>query len=148
MLFQLVLNREKADEVTQDVFVNVLRGLHRFREEAEFTTWLHRIALNAAKEAARHESFRRRQDVHDVPVGDSQLPAPESLLMQQEQRETIHRALSRLSLALRTAVVLTVMQGHSAIAAAELEGCPLGTMYWRIHEARRLLRDELRGLIE
>ena len=147
-MFQLVLDRDEADELTQEVFVSVLRNLDGFRGEAAFATWLHRIAVNTARQAARRARNRpiARNGAARDPSGESS--APEAELIRNEQRDGVQRALAKLSLPLRSAVVLTVMQGLSAGEAAEIEGCPIGTMYWRVHEARRLLRDELKGLIE
>ena len=153
-MFQLVLDRDEADELTQEVFVSVLKNLDGFRGDAAFSTWLHRIAVNTARQAARRSRSRpvvRNQAVVEIgAIRDSNgdASAPEADLIRSEQRDSVQRAMKKLSLPLRTAVVLTVMQGMSAIEAASIEGCPVGTMYWRIHEARRLLRDDLKGLIE
>ena len=148
LLFQLVLDRDEADELTQEVFVNVLRNLDGFRGEAAFATWLHRIAVNTARQAARRTRNRPLEQNGAVRDASGEVLAPEGELIRNEQRDRVQRALDKLSPPLRSAVVLTVMQGLSAGEAAEIEGCPVGTMYWRVHEARRLLRDELKGLIE
>ena len=148
LLFQLVLDREEADELTQEVFVSVLRNLDGFRGESAFTTWLHRIAVNTARQAARRTKSKRNEVTRSARASHGEASAPEAELIRSEQRDGVQQALAKLSLPLRSAVVLTVMQGLSAGEAAEIEGCPIGTMYWRIHEARRLLRDELKGWIE
>ena len=145
LLFQLVLDRDVADELTQDVFVSVLRNLDDFRGEAAYVTWLHRIAVNTARQAARRTRTRRGDATSASRDSNDERLAPEAELIRSEQRDHVQRALAKLSLPLRSAVVLTVMQGLSAGEAAEIEGCPLGTMYWRVHEARRLLRDEWKG---
>ncbi len=148
LLLQLVLDRDDADELTQEVFVSVLRNLDGFRGEAAFATWLHRIAVNAARQAVRRTRSRRSESDRAVRDSNGDSAAPEVELIRSEQRDRVRQALEKLSLPLRSAVVLTVMQGLSAGEAAEIEGCPIGTMYWRVHEARRLLREELKGLIE
>lgn len=147
LLFQLVLDRDEADELTQDVFVSVARNLDRFRGEAAFGTWLHQIAVNTARQAARRTRTRRKE-LYVQARSSATSATPDVDLIRSEQCDGVQRALAKLSLPLRSAVVLTVMQGLSAVEAAEIEGCPVGTMYWRVHEARRLLRDELKGLIE
>ena len=148
LLFQLVLDRDEADELTQEVFVSVLRNLDGFRGESAFTTWLHRIAVNTARQAARRTRSKRNEVTRAARASHGEASAPESELIRSEQRDGVQQALAKLSLPLRSAVVLTVMQGLSAGEAAEIEGCPIGTMYWRMHEARRLLRDALKGWIE
>ena len=147
LLFQLVMDHDQAEELTQEVFCRVLTKLEQFRGTAAFSTWLYRIAVNAARQAARREGVRRKErSRHSANIDGIDTP-PEAELIRKEEYERVHHALAQLSLPLRAAVVLTTIQGLSAGEAASIEGCPIGTMYWRIHEARRLLRSELKGLI-
>lgn len=55
LIFQLVLRQDEAEELTQEVFVKVLRNLNGFRGESAVATWLHRIAVNVVREAQRRE---------------------------------------------------------------------------------------------
>ena len=151
LLFQLVLNHDWADELTQEVFVNVLHGLRGFRGESSFETWLHRVTLNAASRASQRERRRHHRPLSEFgPKAEEATAAdrPDARLLERERQDRVTVALGTLSPQLRAAIVLTVMQGLSAVEAAELEGCPVGTMYWRIHEARRRLRTELKDWIE
>lgn len=147
LLFQLVLDNHEADDLTQDVFARVLKSLKSFRGEARFDTWLHRIVLNVAyehlKKAGRLESIELSAGAMVSPI-----KTPEASMAACERKDQITMALGRLPADLRTAIVLTTMQGMSAVEAAAVEDCPTGTMYWRIHEARRRLRDELKDLME
>ena len=149
LLFQLVLRRDEAEELTQEVFVNVLKNLSGFRSESAFTTWLHRIAVNVVRESQRR-GLRRRTEEIAATHGEtaSSLSPPEAELIRREQDERVRLALERLTPPLRSAIVLTVMQGLSAVEAAEIEGCPVGTMYWRVSEARRKLREDLQEFLE
>ena len=147
LVFQLVLNHDAADDVTQDVFARVLRGLPSFRGQSLFVTWLHRIAVNVSYAFLRQSGRRQSVPLPEESI-DGAVSSPDSSLIEVEQKNRITVALAQLTPQLRTAIVLTVMQGMSAIEAAEIEECPVGTMYWRIHEARRRLRHELKDWME
>lgn len=145
LVFQLVLNHDVADDLTQEVFTRAFRGLDSFRGQAAITTWLHRIAVNVAY---RFLQTNRRYS-SDVPDSiDRKQVSPHANVIAVERKDRIAVALGRLSPQLRTAIVLTAMQGLTAVQAAEIEECSLGTMYWRIHEARRKLRDDLKDWFE
>lgn len=148
LLYQLVIDRDDADDLTQEVFIHAIRNLHQFRGDGAFTTWLYRIAVNTARQSARRVRSRPGEMLLVEAEACSPGLAPDGLIVRDEKRDQVHQALAKLAPPLRSAVVLTVMQGLSAREASEIESCPLGTMYWRIHEARRLLRIELKGIME
>jgi len=105
---------------------------------------LHRIVLNVAYRALRNPKRARTQRLPEEAVA----PPDTDTLVEGERRDRIAVALGNLAPSLRAALVLTVLQGYSAIEAAQLEGCSLGTFYWRVHEARRRLKLQLKDLIE
>lgn len=145
LVFQLVLNNDVAEDLTQDVFARAFRSLDKFRGQASLATWLHRITVNVAY---RFLQTRPAGTNHDFPDSiDNRQHRPDAGLIETEVKDQVTRALGRLSPSLRTAIVLTVMQGLTAVEAAEIESCSVGTMYWRIHEARRKLRDDLKDRI-
>ena len=147
LVFQLVLNNDVADDLTQDVFARALRGLETFRGQSSVATWLHRIALNVAYQFLR-QNHRRGTSQLPLDSIDGSMAAPHARLIELEGNDRVATALGRLTPSLRAAIVLTAMQGLSAIEAAEIEECSVGTMYWRVHEARRRLRDDLKDWIE
>ena len=143
MVFPMVLNHAVADDLTQEVFLRAIRGLNGFRAEAKFSTWLFRIAWNVVRDEV---SRRETQDAvitcelePVTPVGDQ----PDRIALQRELDQRIAAELAGLTPKLRAALVLTSLQQVSVDEAAELEGCSTSTMYWRIHEARRVLQERL-----
>lgn len=144
IVFPMVLNGDDADEVTQEVFVRALAGLPSFRREAKFSTWLYRIAINAA---CTHLAQRQRNRSQSVPDMDQQRSAgelePEQALRQRELEGDIETALGKLSPRLRTAIVLICIEGMEIREAAKVVGCNRATLYWRLHEGRRILRTLL-----
>ncbi len=141
VIFPMVLDHTIADDLAQETFLRAWRGLNGFRAEAKFSTWLTRIAWNVVQdEAARRD--RRPASLHEAdPVGSAN--RPDEAVLHRELDEQIQAALTELSPKLRAAIVLTGLQQLSPEEAAELESCSISTMYWRIHEARRLLEQRL-----
>jgi len=146
MAYQMVLHDADADDLTQEVFLRAARYIDRFRGRAAFSTWLYRIAMNSAN------SFLSRKKCNPVDCSN-ELPdvedhrngsRPDQVLAGGELDARIQNALACLSAKLRAAVVLTIIQGISLPEAARVEGCALPTMYWRVHEARRILKALLK----
>lgn len=142
MLFPMVLDHALADDLTQETFLRAWRGLKSFRSEAKFLTWLTRIAWNVVQDnVARRERTASEFAEHEPAA--RVIDQPQASLLQHELDDRITAALAGLSPKLRAAIVLTGLQQLSPDEAAELEGCTVSTMYWRIHEARRLLEERL-----
>jgi len=141
----LLSNASEADDVVQDAFFRALRGIDRFDGRSEFGTWLHRIVvnlcLNAIRARKRTASFAPDDPRLGLPAGPASDPARSA-----EDRRTTERlakAIDALSLTLRTTLVLVTVQGLSHEEAAGVLGCSEGTVAWRVHEARRRLRETL-----
>lgn len=155
-----------VDDLTQETFLRALRNLAKFRGESRFASWLTRIALNVAYSHLGHrDSSLRLLDTIDehatfdsiIPhlrTSDSSLSAVSQTgtvgleIERAEINQLVGQAIMQLTPPLRAAIVLTVFDGLTATEAAEIEQCPLGTMYWRIHEARNQLRVALSGLMQ
>jgi len=121
-----------ADDVVQEVFLSVHRHLKSFRGDAQFTTWLHRVALNAC-----YGLLRRRQPdaLSDVPEPSSPLdPVGTSETLQ--LRERLAWALAQLPHDQREAVTLRELSGLEYAAIAEITGVEVGTVKSRIARGR------------
>ncbi|GAC1335063.1 MAG: RNA polymerase sigma factor RpoE [Isosphaeraceae bacterium] len=133
----------ELDDLTQDVYLRAWRSLPRFRGDSRFTTWLFRIAANAAG------TWRQRRRIV-APLPDD---AARSLRSPPELGETslmeaYERALAGLSPDLRAVFVLHESEGLNYRDVAETLGCPIGTVMSRLHRARTKILDELRERLE
>jgi RNA polymerase sigma-70 factor (ECF subfamily) len=137
-----------ADDVTQEVFVQAYRNLGHFEGRSHFFTWLYRITVNKALDAQR-ERKRNRLLLDDVRVEIAlRVDAPLDPRLAIELRETyavLLCALDALSPSLKSAVVLTCLQGLSYQEAAVVLDTTEGAIAVRIHEARRLLRCSMQS---
>ncbi len=139
------LDASEADEVAQEVFLRAWRGLVRFGERAQFSTWLYRIAFN---EAQRRLSRRAppRADLDpgrdDVVVSVPEAPAlgPEARALEHEFEQILEQALARLPVEWRAAVVLRDIEGLSTQEAAEVVGVRQAAFKSRLHRGRMALR--------
>jgi RNA polymerase sigma-70 factor (ECF subfamily) len=139
-----------AEDVAQDVFIRVFRGLGRFRGDASFRSWLYQVTINAVRS---HRAASRASPLVDLArPGDEDSPVPEPAVddpfdRRLLDRQVIDRALAALPADWREAVTLRDVEGLSYAEIADLTGAPLGTVESRIFRARRQLRDALRALI-
>jgi RNA polymerase sigma-70 factor, ECF subfamily len=138
---RLVGNLEDAKDLAQETFLRAFLGLERFRQDAQFSTWLHRIAINLCLNALARKGPSLRTLDDSFP--DQNL-TPESLLLRRERGRRVQHALDTLSAELRVAVVLRDGLGFSYAEIGECLGIPLGTVKSRINAARWALR----GLLE
>jgi RNA polymerase sigma-70 factor, ECF subfamily len=148
MVYQMLLDQTTADDVTQEVFLRVVRGIDQFDGQSQFATWLYRITMNAVSSHWKKRGRTREQYHDELPEGLAvSTMGPERGVMLAELAIEVETALARLSPVLRAAIVLVCLQGHSAATAAEIEGCSRDTMYSRVYEARlqlkRLLAEQL-----
>ena len=143
VIFPMVLDHSVADDLTQETFLRAWRGLSGFRAEARFSTWLTRIAWNVVQDEVSRRERSAVVVTESLDNASSVNGRPDEAVLQRELDQQIATALASLSAKLRAAIVLTGLQQLSPDEAAELEGCSVATMYWRIHEARRLLEQRL-----
>jgi RNA polymerase sigma-70 factor (ECF subfamily) len=145
IVFPMVLNDTDADDVTQEAFLNAVRNIGSFRGQSEFSTWLHRVALNAAYSFLRRRKRRREERPDDLGEPADPSAGPDRRVMGLELGVQIEKALGALPASLRAAITLTAIHGMSVKEAARTEGCLTATMYWRVFEARRILGGKLGG---
>ncbi|WP_045233604.1 RNA polymerase sigma factor [Deinococcus pimensis] len=135
-LAQSMVGVGAADDVVQEVLVSVHRNLRSFRGDAQFSTWLHRIVLNACYRALRARPTVLLGEVPEPVAPQDPALAGETAAL----RERLARAMSRLPREQREAVALRELSGLEYAEIAELTGVELGTVKSRINRGRAALR--------
>ncbi|MDQ3068709.1 MAG: RNA polymerase sigma factor [Acidobacteriota bacterium] len=146
--YQFAGNHHDADDIAQDVFIKVYQSLGRFRQDAQFTSWLYRIAMNACIDYKRRQSpHQRNREVEDpdlaLDAAPDERPGPEGLA-----------AGAELGVALRTAIdtlpprqrLIFVMRHHEGLKLHEIAsalGLADGTVKRQLHSAVHRLRKVL-----
>jgi RNA polymerase sigma-70 factor (ECF subfamily) len=156
LVSRYVRDHSEAFDVAQEAFIKAYRALPNFRGESAFYTWLYRIAINTAKNhlaamARRPVEVNNNHDADDEPALidlQEDLETPENLLLTEEIKETVFRAIDQLPEDLKTAITLREMEGLSYEEIASAMSCPIGTVRSRIFRAREAIDDQLRPLLE
>ena len=128
-----------SEEVAQEVFVRIFRGLSRFRGDSQLSTWIYRLAVNAS---LSHVTRRPRHEGGDDEAL-ANLPAPQTSGADPTVSHRLERALSSLPAGYRAVLVLHDIHGMNHDEVAEILGCHVGTSKSQLHKARARMRDLL-----
>jgi RNA polymerase sigma-70 factor, ECF subfamily len=153
MAYRLLGNRTDAADVTQEVFVLLLRKLGSFRGEAKFSTWLYRVSLNACHDHARR--LRRHISLSESPgedmpemeerLADDGIESPERSTERSEVQKKVREAVARLPYKFREVIFLHDLSGYNYKEVAQILDINLGTVKSRLNRARSRLAEELEG---
>jgi RNA polymerase sigma-70 factor (ECF subfamily) len=152
LALHLVRDGAEAEDVTQEAFVRAYQALDRFDGRSEPFTWLYRITVNLSLNAIRARKHDRRsspdgEDLRMTALLTEDRPTfganPVGSAERRQLVAAICDGIDALSDSLRTTLVLVCIDGVDHAQAAEVLGCPEGTVAWRVHEARRKLREFL-----
>ncbi len=150
-----LLDEHEAEDVTQEVFLKVSRALKNFQGESQLSTWIYRIATNAAIDKMRTASFRHG-DEHsllddaneaedkDVWTGE-EAPSLEQQLMRKEMYECFVNYVKNLPMNYQTVVILSDVERLTNNEIAEVLGLSLDTVKIRLHRGRARLVQELKA---
>jgi RNA polymerase sigma-70 factor (ECF subfamily) len=138
---------QAAEDVVQETFLRAHKARKRFDpSKASLGTWLYQIALNYCRSYLRRKRLltipwlRQNDEAPDMPDGR---PGPESVALRGEYRRLLWEAVQDLSMPLKEVVTLHYYMELPAVEIAKLLDCPEGTVYSRLHNARRRLADLL-----
>jgi RNA polymerase sigma-70 factor, ECF subfamily len=150
-VYRTIGDREKAEDLVQEVFIRVYRHLHRFDRAKKFSTWVYTIASNLAKNELRNRSrnplvlfqaIKRNWDDEDRPLQfEDSASRPDDLFRKRHLREAVEAAVARLPEHHRQVFVLRELEGKSYEEIAEITGCNLGTVKSRLNRARTSFAD-------
>jgi RNA polymerase sigma-70 factor (ECF subfamily) len=150
LALHLLQNTAEAEDVSQEAFVRAYGALDRFDGRSEPFTWLYRITVNLSLNAIRSRKTRRAGTTMDDPRIEAALVErrpgfsdPARQVTDRELAITLCDGVDSLSETLRTTLVLVAVDGLSHAEVSQVLGCPEGTVAWRVHEARRKLKEFL-----
>ncbi len=156
LAYRMLGNKEDAEDVLQDTFLNAVRGLDSFKGKSSFSTWLYRVAANAALTKIRKRSRREkseseflddvysvRQAAHSGVVLTDWSTNPATSLLDEEARKELQKAIGELPEIYKAVFVLRDVQGLPAADVAEVLGLSVAAVKSRLHRARLYLRNRL-----
>jgi RNA polymerase sigma-70 factor, ECF subfamily len=159
LIGRMVRDVDLVEDIAQETFIRAYRALHQFRGDAQFYTWLYRIAVNTAKKALLElkrdptvsESFLAGDDDDETSWQKNELTAdetPESILAAKEIAAVVNAAMEALPDDLRQAIALREIEGLSYEEIAAAMDCPIGTVRSRIFRAREAISERVKPLLE
>ena len=145
IIYRMLGNPHDAEEAAQEAFISAYRNWDRFRGDAQVTTWLYRIAVNAALMRIRKD--KRGKELTYTGYEDRDVPdwarGPERTALDSELRQAVETGLQLIPEDLRAAVVLRDVQELSNTEAADVLGITVTAFKARLHRGRVLLRKHL-----
>jgi RNA polymerase sigma-70 factor, ECF subfamily len=160
LIGRMVRDVDLVEDIAQETFIRAYRALHQFRGDAQFYTWLYRIAVNTAKKflldmkrdpTVSEAAFRSNDDedetswVKHEPIADE---TPESLLGAKEIAAAVNAALLALPDDLQQALTLREIEGLSYEEIGDVMNCPIGTVRSRIFRAREAISSKVKPMLE
>ena len=149
-------NKDDADDLTQDIFIQAYQTLTTFKGDATFSTWIYRVAVNASfnkiRKSSKNSIFQRLETVFgsenskeiSFPISDNE--NPENILILHEHREWVQKALNSLPENQRTAIVLSKYDDLPQKEIAEIMNTTEGAVEALIQRAKANLREKLSSL--
>ena len=159
LIARMVRDTDLVEDIAQETFIRAYRALHQFRGDAQFYTWLYRIAINTAKKfllELKREPYIARtfadNDADDETFSQKQEPTtdetPETVLAAKELAAVVNAAVDDLPADLKQALVLREMEGLSYEEIAVSMNCPIGTVRSRIFRARDAVSAKIKPLLD
>src|SRR6185312_5529183 len=143
LISRTVSDRSRAEDLAQDVFLRVHRGLPYFRGEARLSTWIYRIVINVCTQEKTGQLPSLSLDDPDAPV-----PVPSTIdrsYSDIELRDRLEKAIQQLPVQYRLLVAAHYLRGVQYEDLADAMNLPLGTVKTQLHRAKRRLRQILEG---
>ncbi|WP_332814587.1 RNA polymerase sigma factor RpoE [Ramlibacter sp.] len=160
LIGRMVRDVDLVEDIAQETFIRAYRALGQFRGEAQFYTWLYRIAVNTAKKSladlkrdplVSESALRGGDDEDETSSVENELTSPETpetVLAAKEIAATVNSAMEALPEELRQAVTLREIEGLSYEEIAQVMNCPIGTVRSRIFRAREAISAKVKPLLE
>jgi RNA polymerase sigma-70 factor (ECF subfamily) len=145
-IYRTIGDREKSEDLVQEVFIRVYRHLHRFDRSKKFSTWAYTIASNLAKNELRNRSrnplvlfqtVQKNWDDDDRPLQfEDSSSRPDDMYRKRHLREIVEESVAKLPEHHRDVFILRELEGKSYEEIAEITDCNLGTVKSRLNRAR------------
>jgi len=159
LIGRMVRDVDLVEDIAQETFIRAYRALGQFRGDAQFYTWLYRIAVNTAKKFLMDlkrnptvsENFFKSADDDETSPVENELTSPETpeaVLASKEIAQMVNSAMDALPEELRQAITLREIEGLTYEEIADAMSCPIGTVRSRIFRARDAISQKIRPMLE
>ena len=156
--FRYVNNLEDADDIAQEVFIQVYESMGHFREESQISTWVYRIAVNKSLDFLRSKNRKKRfgqltslfkftdgeEEIIEIPSFDT----PDKKLEEKERKQVLDWAISKLPENQKTAIILSKYEGFSNKEITKIMDLSLSAVEALGHRAKKNLQKQLQVYFE
>lgn len=143
LVYRMIFDRSQAEDLAQEVFLKVHRGLPYFRGEARLSTWIYRIVQNVCSQANSQRRAHRLHAGEPLDRPGREAGAADAAFADFELRDRLEKAIAELPENYRLLIAAHYLQGVEYTALAETLNIPLGTVKTHLHRAKRRLRELL-----
>ncbi len=160
LLCRMLARREEAEDMAQEVFVQVFKAIDQFRGDAKLGTWIYRIAVNVCKNRSKYLSRRhagaedelepaleRAPHAHTRGVTSSELALPDQMVEGYQLEVIVKRCIVELDPDFREVLVLRDVEDLAYEEIAEITGLAEGTVKSRLHRARAMLKERVEAVL-
>lgn len=159
LVHRMLGRREEAEDMAQEVFVQVFKAIDQFRGDSKLGTWIYRIAVNTCKNRSKYLSRRHsdkeeefeplaeRSAVGDAGGGSSEYAQPDQVVAGYQVETIVRRCISELDEDFREVLILRDLEDLSYEDIVAITGHPEGTVKSRLHRARAMLKAKVEALL-
>ncbi len=140
LCLRMLQNTHEAEDLTQDVFIQLHRKIHTFAGKSEFTTWLHRMTVNQVLMHFRKRVVKKETTEKGEEWIKFKIDASKRFNMPLIEKISLDKAISQLPEGYRNVFVLHDVEGYEHSEVAKILGCSLGTSKSQLHKARLKMR--------
>ena len=156
LAYRMTRNEQDAEDVVQEALLKAYRGMDKFENRSELSTWLHRITTNCAYDLLRKRVGRAEDDLPEtdsesgalIPSLLSTTPGPDQAAHASDIRRRVNESMGRMSATERTAFVLRHFEGHSLDHIGQALGISLAATKQCVFRAVRKVRQDLEPLVQ
>lgn len=154
VVFRMLGSREEAEDLAQEVFVQIFKSIDGFRGDSKLSTWIYRVSINMCRNRAKYLRVRRRDQERSVddwgePIGGdgaalaARSPTPDELVSGREIEAIVRREIAQIDDTFRECLILRDVEGLGYDEIGEITGLAAGTVKSRIFRARAQLKERV-----
>jgi RNA polymerase sigma-70 factor (ECF subfamily) len=160
LMLRMLARKDEAEDMAQEVFVQVFKAIHQFRGDARLGTWIYRVAVNLCKNRSKYLSRRHSNAEDEIePLADrtplhqangvtsGELSGPDQMVEGLEVEAIVRRCILELDADFREILVLRDVEDLSYEEIGEITSLPEGTVKSRLHRARGMLKEKVERLL-
>jgi RNA polymerase sigma-70 factor (ECF subfamily) len=160
LLFRMLGRSEEAEDMAQEVFVQVFKAIDKFRGDAKLGTWIYRVAVNLCKNRSKYLSRRHANAEDELEphaeraslgqaqgVTSSELASPDQIVEGYQMEIIVKRGIAELDVEFREVLVLRDVEDLAYEEIVEITSLPIGTVKSRLHRARAMLKEKVESAL-